>query len=390
MTRRIVAVIEAKTVTGPAKNLIRFASENRRELQFHFVTYARARSEAEAKAHTNAFIEAARNAGIPVSIVWERSRFDRNVLRQLAEEVEIQQAHYIQTHSVKSHFLLSRLCNKIAVPWIAFHHGYTDEDLKMRLFNQLDRFSLPKATAVVTVCEAFAKDIQRYGIPWEKIRVLHNSLDPEWAERPELAEEAARIRSALHLGGPVILCAGRFSKEKGHAVLITAAQLLRAEGRVYTILLVGDGPLRAQMEDLVRRKGLEASIVFVGQKGDVRPYFSASDILVLPSLSEGSPNVILEAMAAQLPIVATKVGGVPEIVVNENTGLLVASNDAAELAAAIRRLIENAGLSQALAHQAYRRLKEHFSPAQYDAALFNIYEAVSAGKSERVPAVIAQ
>jgi glycosyltransferase involved in cell wall biosynthesis len=392
MTRRIVAVVEAKSVTGPAKNLIRFASENRQDLQFHFVTYARAGSESEAKAYTNVFIEASRNAGIPVSIVWERSRFDRNVLKQLAEVVEVQQPHYIQTHSVKSHFLLSRLRKTIPVPWIAFHHGYTNEDLKMWLFNQMDRFSLPTAAAVVTVCDAFAKDIERYGIARERIHVLHNSLDPSWAERAGLAEEAARIRAGLPSNGQgrVILCVGRFSKEKGHAVLIEAAQVLRAGGGAFTVLLIGDGPLRKQTEALVQSKGLESTIVFVGQQRDVCPYFAASDMLVLPSRSEGSPNVILEAMAAQLPIVATKVGGVPEIVVNGESGLLVSSGSPPELAAAMKRLIENTRLAQTLACQAHRRLKERFSPDQYDATLFGIYDAVSAVKNERVPVTIIQ
>ncbi len=372
---RIVAIVEARTVTGPAKNLIRFASENRDRFSFHFVTYARAESEAEAKNHTNVFIETARQAGIPVSVVWERGRFDLHSLARLVECIGSLRPQLVQTHSVKSHFLLSRIRRKIGIPWIAFHHGYTAEDLKMRLFNRLDRFSLPRARGVVTVCDAFARDLQRYGIPVERLHVLHNSLDPRWAERPGVAEGAAALRASWRGKGPVLLCVGRFSKEKGHAILLDALERLKSAS-AFQLVLIGDGVLRQAMEEQVRSHRLESFVVFAGQKSDVRPYFEAADMLVLPSLSEGSPNVLLEAMAAQLPIIATRAGGVCEIVSDGETALVVPTGDAVELAKSIERMIEDAELRNRLATQAYQRLVEHFSPAAYDSKLVGIYGGV--------------
>ncbi len=377
MTPRILAIVEAKTVTGPAKNLIRFASENRDRLDFHFVTYARAKSETEAKEHTNVFIDAVRKAGIPISVLWERGRFDRNVLGQLLASIRSLEPQYVQTHSVKSHFLLSRIRKAIGAPWIAFHHGYTDEDLKMRLFNRMDRLSLPKAAAVVTVCEAFARDLERYGIARRRIHVLHNSLDPAWAQRAGLTDEASAVRASLPDGGkaPVLLCVGRFSKEKGHAVLIEALQ--RQKPGSFSALLIGDGPLRKSVEEQVRSSHLESSVVFVGQMRDVRGYFAAADMFILPSLSEGSPNVLLEAMSAGVPIVATDVGGVAEIVSNNETALIVPGGQAVPLAAAIERLLEDNVLARELAARARQRLAEHFTPGNYDARLFAIYETVA-------------
>ncbi len=394
MRARVVAVVEAKSVTGPAKNLIRFASNNKDRLDFHFLTYARTKSEADAQQHTNVFIDEARNAGIPVSVLWERRRFDKNLSKQLVSCIRSLQPQFVQTHSVKSHFLYSRLKREIDVPWIAFHHGYTNEDLKMRLFNRLDRFSLPRATAVVTVCAAFARDIQAYGIPCERIHVLHNSLDTAWANRPGLDEDAAELRASLTSTGdaPVLLCVGRFSKEKGHTVLLEAVELLRAslerqkKPSAFTLLLIGDGVLRSALERQVRNRHLESSLVFAGQKRDVRPCFAAADLLVLPSLSEGSPNVLLEAMSARLPIVATNVGGVSELVSDGDTALLVPPNRAAELAKALEKLLENTELRERLSSRAYRRLAEHFSPASYDRRLFEIYDTVA----RPLPLVVTQ
>jgi glycosyltransferase involved in cell wall biosynthesis len=383
MTTRILAIVEAKTVTGPAKNLIRFASNNSDRLAFHFLTYARTQAEAEAERHTSVFIDEARKAGIPVCVLWERSRFDKNVLEALVRRIRSLQPQLVQTHSVKSHFLFSRVRRSIGVPWIAFHHGYTDEDLKMRLLNRLDRFSLPKASAVVTVCQAFARDIQKYGIPPERTHVLHNSLDMSWANRPGVAEEAAQLRTSLTADRevPVLLCVGRFSKEKGHSILLEAVELLKVslekqkKPSAFKLLLIGDGLLRRSLEQQVRDRRLEHSVEFVGQQHDVRPYFAAADVLVLPSLSEGSPNVLLEAMSARLPVVVTDVGGVREIVSDGETALLVPPNRPAELAEALERLLENAELRDRLSASARRRLVEHFSPAKYDQRLFEIYDS---------------
>ncbi len=384
---RAVAIVEAKSVTGPAKNLIRFASNNKDRLAFHFLTYARTKLEAEAEQHTNVFIEEARKAGIPVSILWERSRFDKNLPNELVRSIRSLQPQFVQTHSVKSHYLFSRIARTVDLPWIAFHHGYTHEDLKMRLFNRLDRFSLRKAKSVVTVCQAFARDIQQYGIPAERIHVLHNSLDTGWMNRPGITDQAAELRASLTGGKEVsvFLCVGRFSNEKGHRVLLEAVELLRAslesqnKPSAFKLLLIGDGLLRKTLEQQVRDRHLESLVLFAGQQHEVRPYFAAADALVLPSLSEGSPNVLLEAMSARVPVVATDVGGVSEIVSDGDTALLVPPNHPAKLAKALERLLENPELRARLSARAQRRLVEHFSPAKYDQRLFDIYDTAVTG-----------
>src|SRR5437879_1127231 len=140
---RVMSVMEAGFVTGPAKNLIEFArcartpDEDLPAVEFSVVAYQRGREESR-----NPFVEAARSAGIPVDIVHERGRFDPSILPQLRAIIAVRRPHIIQTHNVKSHFLMrvSGLCRTHC--WIAFHHGYTTTDFKMRCYNQLDRWSL--------------------------------------------------------------------------------------------------------------------------------------------------------------------------------------------------------------------------------------------------------
>src|SRR6185369_5922827 len=132
------------------------------------VTFARDSSE-------NEFIQTARVAGIPIDAIPERGRFDLSVLPALKSIVEQRQPDIVITQSVKSHFLMwrSRLGKKIR--WIAYHHGYTSTDSRMRLYNRFDRWSLPKSDLVMTVCEAFAHELVSVNkVPREKIRVQHN------------------------------------------------------------------------------------------------------------------------------------------------------------------------------------------------------------------------
>ena len=127
----------------------------------------------------NAFVSAARERGLVVDVIPERRRFDLSLIPALRTIVEERSPDIVLTNSVKSHFLLwrSQLWKKI--PWVAFHHGYTTTDRKMRLYNRLDRWSLTHADRVITVCQAFAKELANTaGVPIENISVQHNSIRP--------------------------------------------------------------------------------------------------------------------------------------------------------------------------------------------------------------------
>lgn len=383
MTRtiKLLSVMEATTVTGPAKNLLGFARRVRsREfteplglprVETTVVTFVRGASASSAP---NAFVSAARDAGVEVEIIPERFRFDPRVFKELRSVVERVAPDVLQTHSVKSHLLLRLSGLGRRYPWVAFHHGYTTPDAKMRLYNQLDRLSLPSAARVVTVCGPFAERLARAGVRRERISVLHNSVAPAVAT----GEDAARalgVKLGVDEGERVILSVGRLSQEKGHADLVAALGHLGrlAPDLSFKLVLVGDGPERARLEEDARARGLSERIIFAGHHADVRPFYALADVLVLPSYSEGSPNVLLEAMAAGLPVVATAVGGVPEIVAHEESALLVAPRDEQALAAAVARILSDAPLARALAAKASELAAVRFSPEAYARAVLEIY-----------------
>ena len=376
---RILVLMEALSVTGPAKNLLNFCDWARSAegaTAGVSMTLATTSRYPDPTGETNGFVQAARQAGLPMHVMSERYRFDRRVIRQLQELVERVQPDLIQTHNVKPHFLVKAAGVARSRPWIAFHHGYTWTTLTMEVYNQLDRWSLRSAKRVVTVCQAFVPELQARGVDSRAIRVLHNSVA---APAPVAATELRELSTQFGLtpGIRVLVTIGRLSREKGHADLLEALAILRRRNPDWKAILVGDGPERPHLEELARRLGMEEQVIFAGFQTRTAPFFALADLFVLPSHSEGSPNVLLEAMMAGVPIVATRVGGTPEVVADERTALLTPARNPQALAAALEQLLSNEGLRAGLRESAFERARTVFSPEQYRRTLLEIYAGVS-------------
>ena len=136
---KVIALLEGRVVSGPAKNILRFASDCRNSVELSVVTFMR--SSKNRPTSKNEFVSAARSLAIPVEIVEESGPFDLSVLAKLRQICEEQKPHIVQTHSVKSHFLMSLMRGR-SFRWIAFHHGYTSENLKAKFYRQFDKWSL--------------------------------------------------------------------------------------------------------------------------------------------------------------------------------------------------------------------------------------------------------
>lgn len=360
---RVLAFLEAMTVTGPAHNLLSVGAEDPRKsaVEMRLVTFRRGAAEAGAR---DAFLSAAEGAAIPVEIIREAGPFDLRVLRALRGLVERLSPDILETHNVKSHFLARLSGVHRLQPWVAFHHGYTTIDAKDRAYNQLNRWSLRAADVVVTMNRPFADLLARQGVSRDRIRILHNAIDADHV-RSVSAEEvsAARRASGARAGERIVLSVGRLSSEKGHRDLLDAFALLLAGGRAgpLRLTLLGDGPERARLEQQAARLGIGEAVTFVGHVADPRPFYAAADLFVLPSHSEGSPNVLLEAMAAGLPCVATRVGGVPEMLADGESGYIVAARKPAAIAQRIGALLADRDLAASLAQAGRARVERDFT-----------------------------
>jgi glycosyltransferase involved in cell wall biosynthesis len=374
----VLAIMEAGSVTGPAKNLIAFGEWTRTPegrasgIELSVATYVRHGSGAG-----RVFLAAAQSAGLSTWEIPERGRFDRGAAAQLARIVDRVDPQIVQTHNTKSHLFVKVSKFRRLRPWIAFQHGDLSTDLKLLLYNQIDRWTFPAANVVVSVCEAFTKRLLRYGVPPDRLRVLHNSAEPRPRAAPEKLREL-RARLGVADADAVIVTIGRMSREKGHAELIEALHVLPATRQPWKLILVGEGPERKYLESLVAQRGMAQRVVFAGYSTNIDEFYGIATLFALPSHSEGSSNVILEAMAASVPIVATAVGGTPEILRHEVTALLPRSRDPRALAQAIARLLNDEKEASNLASAALDDLRNRFSPAAYRDRLVEIYRSALA------------
>jgi glycosyltransferase involved in cell wall biosynthesis len=228
-----------------------------------------------------------------------------------------------------------------------------------RLTPALVRWTRKLAAKTVAVSEAVRAELLSEGaVEPSRIVVIRNGVD---AQR-FTAVDAARARAALGVPGDglVVGAAGRLARVKGFDVLLSALARVRRSGVGALLTIAGDGPEREALQLRAARLGIAASVRFLGGRRDVVNVYSASDVVVLPSRQEGSPNALLEAMSCGRATVSAAVGGVPELVEHGRSGLLVGANDADALAAGIRRLLSDAGERRRMGEAARQRVLDHF------------------------------
>jgi glycosyltransferase involved in cell wall biosynthesis len=194
--------------------------------------------------------------------------------------------------------------------------------------------------------------VSRYGLPPARLTVVPNGVDTDFFQPDPNGREE---------GSQVLLSVARLVPDKDHDTLLTAFGRLAGDHPGAELWLVGNGPRRETLEQKVRDLGLNGRVKFLPATKDIRQLYHQADVFVLRSVAEALPNVVLEAMAAGLPVVATRVGGLPEAVVPEDTGLLVSPRDADGLAVALGRLLDNPGERRDLGRRGRQRALDQFS-----------------------------
>jgi glycosyltransferase involved in cell wall biosynthesis len=360
---RVFVLLEGTSTSGAVKPVTQFVREAGRHAESNLEvivgTFIRG-------SVANDLEETFRQLGVTVELIRERGPWDWRIIPQLLCMVTSWHPDIVWTHGSKSHFLVRLLCLHHRAKWIATHHGYTTESWRVRLYNHLDRWSLRGAHRVVTVCRAFADELARRGVPRARLYVQHTPIRlRRYRSDPSL--QTLRTQLGISADSRIVLTVGRLSSEKGHADLLKALAKRRELGRLLppiAVIVVGDGPERSRLTALCSEMELHDTVHFVGFHEDVRSYYSVADLFVLPSHSEGSPNVILEAIDAGVPILATDVGGVSEIVKDEVSALLVPAKQPLALANGINRLLADESLRKRLIEQGRGVLELH-TPEEY-------------------------
>jgi len=283
----------------------------------------------------------------------------------------------VQSHGARSNVYTRLAARYAGVPVVlsTVHNSLFDYDVpgwRRTLYVLAERLTSPLADRIVAVSAAIARDlVERYGIAAARTVVVRNGIDA-WAFRP--TREPAAVRADLGVAGGrrVVVMAGRMTPQKGWDVLLEAAARLAAARSDLAWVLVGDGPLRPALT----RRAAELAVAahFTGARADMADVLGCADVVVLASRSEGLPFTLLEAMALGKPVVATRVGGVPEVVEEGRSGRLVPREDPAALATAIADVLE-APAAAAMGARGRARVEAAFTLDGMVRALEGVYLA---------------
>lgn len=365
---RVMIVIDSYRVSGPAKGVLEFCDSAIGHVDPLILVFQRGSPEA------TEFRRECERRGVLVQHLWERFRGDPSVLRQALGLARSFRPELIQTHGYKPNVVGLALRWRLGLPWIAFSHGRTRGSLKAWVYQTLDELLIRRADQIVAVSESQKNAIRgRFGVRSQVVAIRNSVGSPRVGRLDVLT---VRREMGLHQGQPVVAVVGRLSPEKGqsyfvHAMVHVAHAIPGVQG-----LIVGDGHDEHRLRAKVAKLGLTESIHFAGYHRDMARIYAAIDLLVLPSLSEGLPNVVLEAMAHGRPVVASRVGGVPELIEDGISGVLVPPSDSPALARAIVTLLLDPGRRDVMGKAARDRIEREFSVQMRTKRILSTYAAL--------------
>jgi glycosyltransferase involved in cell wall biosynthesis len=297
----------------------------------------------------------AKRLGIPVEFCTMRGKADFRAMRALVDFCRRERVDILHTHSGIDSWIGGIAAKFARVPAVRTRHlflplKYNPINFVHYLFDRF--FALGE-----TMCTMLVKDC---GFPAEKVINIPTGIDFA-SFAPRLSRQEMRVALGLAADTFVVLTVAVIRGVKRHDVALKAFKLLHAQNPNSRYLIAGEGPMRAPMEQLASELGIDAGVQFLGHRTDVADLIQAADVMLLTSRSEAQSQALTQSIGLGLPVVATAVGGVPEVVLHERTGLLVPPDDPEATAAALLRIANDPALAKTLGEQGKTHARQHYS-----------------------------
>ena len=335
------------------------------------------------------FCDILREKGVKIYHLDTTRSFNWLSAVKMAQLIKKEQVSLVHAHAPFAGSIISSLAGKLAgVPVII--HAHLQDALSSNYFirsyqNMMNYWTSRKCCdAIIAVSHQVKDALFTEGFDSRKFHVVHNGTP---INNQQINKN---IRSQLNIPKDiqVVIHIGRLCKSKGQHLLLQAAANLHQLGQEAVYFIVGkdleqDGAYLQYLKDLAQELGINQSVHFLGHRSDIPQLLALSDLLVLPSYTEGLPLVILEAMAAGLPVIATPVGGIPEVVIHQETGFLVPVENVQALGNAILRLLQNPLLRNEMGNKGLEMVNKDFSVEKMCEEVFDIYQQVGCVVAER-------
>ncbi len=318
-------------------------------------------------------------AGVPVTLIGKRLKLDPFAYRRLVRFLKERRFDVVQTWIFAANVYGRLAARRAKVPVVITAEMAVDL-WKGRSQLAIDRWLARWTNRVVGNSQAVVDFYRKAGVPEDRLACILSGIGDE--EPPEVDRAAVRRELGLPEDAPLILFAGRLAPQKGVDDLLAALDLLQHVQPELRTIVVGDGPQRDLLAERIRafRLDVDRRVQLLGHRDDVPRLLAASDLLVLPSLYEGLPNVVLEAMRFRKPVVATAAPGTTEVVEDGVTGLLVPVRSPKELARALRQLVRDPDLAHRLGEAGRARAEAKFRAEIMVARFAELYEQLARAK----------
>jgi len=292
----------------------------------------------------------------------------------------------LHSHGYKGNILFGFIPKSIRkLPLVTTLHGWTSSNgfTKKKLYEWIDALSLRYIDVVIPVSEYMLNNPLLRNCKNINFHVVNNGIPSMEDQIDQIGMKADQFRECREKSiiefcknKFIVGSIGRLSEEKGHIYLIKALKILTGLGIDAQVVIIGEGSERTCLEKMISKLGVTDRVMLAGYQKDAKRFISFFDVFVLPSLSEGFPITLLEAMQARIPIVATDVGGIPEILDNSRAGLIAQPGNPDELVKNISRLYYNGNLARQLLKVAYERVTTAYDSKNMASRYFNIYHSL--------------
>jgi glycosyltransferase involved in cell wall biosynthesis len=316
------------------------------------------------------FYERARRQGLSVRMVHCQGRADWRAIGQIQEYIQEDGIDLVHTHGYKADLYGYVAARRSHKPIVATCHNWVGGTAALGIYNHLDRLVLKRFNALAAVSDSVAQRLLDSGVPTRKIQNIANGIDVKAFERAE------PLPTLDFSGNKVVGMVARLDLQKGFAYLLRAIRELCVTFPELKIVIVGEGPDRSAIEDMIQDYGLRSNVILAGQQSDMPGVYAAMDIFVLPSLNEGLPMTILEAMAAGKPVIATRVGAIPTMIKQGENGLLVDPRDSNGLQDAIKYLFNDSDLCRRMGAEGHDWISRNYTSESMALKYRLMYEQV--------------
>lgn len=322
----------------------------------------------------NAFIDRARSIGLPVADLPVTGPLGVGTIRTLADVIRNGQFDLVQSHDFQTRRIAGIAARMAGVPHLTSVHGWIANSPKQKVARRLDQFFISTARRVIVVSKKLQRDVIGSGTPAERVLLLQNGVLLDDYPDPG-PSSAARAALGLPASAQIMGIVGRLSPEKRHDLFLEAARSLVATEPNLHFVVAGHGALQGELEQRATALGIGSHVSFLGHRTDMHVVYAALDVLMLCSDTEGLPNVVLEAFAYGRPVVATSVGGVPDVITDGHDGFIVPPGQLEPLVDRVRRLVRDRDAATLMGRHGRQTIEKGFDFRWRTAALETLYES---------------